>query len=396
MANIVVAGGSLGGLLVANLLHRSGHGVQLLEKAPQALDGRGAGIVTHPPLVDALHRAGVPRDAEMGVRVQQRIALDVHGNSVSTIEMPQILTSWGRLYAQLRDALPMECYRAGVEAQHIDQHADKVVVQTTAGEIVGDLLIASDGLRSTVRQQFAPEKTPVYAGYVAWRGVCDESVLSTRTRESLFDRFGFGLPDGEQIIGYPVAGANHSTSPGERRYNFVWYRSAPEGARMTELLTDADGVHYPTGIPPHRVDWRQVHHMRQSACAILAPQFAEIVEKTAQPFLQPIFDVTSEQIAFGRVALMGDASFVARPHVGAGVTKAAEDALALVDCIDAEGANEAAFVRYQQRRRSIGQETVERGRMLGRYMQAQSTVNGLSEPREVERVLRETAALWGR
>jgi hypothetical protein len=34
--------------------------------------------------------------------------------------------------------------------------------------------------------------------------------------------------------------------------------------------------------------------------------------------------------------------------------------------------------------------------MLGRYMQAQSTVNGLSEPREVERVLRETAALWDR
>jgi 2-polyprenyl-6-methoxyphenol hydroxylase-like FAD-dependent oxidoreductase len=278
----------------------------------------------------------------------------------------------------------------------IDQHADGIVAQTASGEITGDLLVASDGLRSTVRQQFARHKTPVYAGYVAWRGVCDESVLSSRTCETLFGRFGFGLPDGEQIIGYPVAGANHSTKPGERRYNFVWYRSAPEGASLTELLTDADGTHYPTGIPPHRVDWRQVHHMRQSACAILAPQFAEIIEKTAQPFLQPIFDVSSDQIAFGRVALMGDASFVARPHVGAGVTKAAEDALALVDCINAQGATEAALMRYQERRLSIGQETVERGRMLGRYMQAQSTVNGLSEPREVERVLLETAALWGR
>ncbi len=136
--------------------------------------------------------------------------------------------------------------------------------------------------------------------------------------------------------------------------------------------------------------------MRQSACSILAPQFAEVIEKTAQPFLQPIFDVSSDQIAFGRVALMGDASFVARPHVGAGVTKAAEDALALVDCIHHEGANEGALVRYQERRLRIGQETVERGRMLGQYMQAQSTVNGLSEPREVERVLRETAALWDR
>ena len=396
MAKIVVVGGSLGGLLVANLLHRAGHAVQLLEKASQALDGRGAGIVTHPPLVDALHVAGVPGDAEMGVAVQERVALDVHGNSVSTIEMPQILTSWGRLYAQLREALPEACYRSGVELLSVDQSVGGVVARTGAGEIAGELLIASDGLRSTVRQQFAPQKTPVYAGYVAWRGVCDESVLSTRTRETLFGRFGFGLPDGEQIIGYPVAGANHSTKPGERRYNFVWYRSAQEGASLSELLTDADGNHYPTGIPPQRVDWRQVHHMRQSACSILAPQFAEVIEKTAQPFLQPIFDVSSDQIAFGHVALMGDASFVARPHVGAGVTKAAEDALALVDCIHHEGANEGALVRYQERRLRIGQETVERGRMLGQYMQAQSTVNGLSEPREVERVLRETAALWDR
>lgn len=396
MAKIVVVGGSLGGLLVANLLHRSGHDVQLLEKASQALDGRGAGIVTHPPLVDALHRAGVPRDSEMGVQVQERVALDVHGNSVSTIEMPQILTSWGRLYVQLRDALPTECYRAGVEVQRVDQRADGIVALTTSGEIPGDLLIASDGLRSTLRQQFVPQMMPVYAGYVTWRGVCDESVLSNRTRETLFGRFGFGLPDGEQIIGYPVAGANHSTTSGERRYNFVWYRSAPEGPSLIELLSDADGTHYPTGIPPHRVDWRHVHHMRQAACAILAPQFAEIVEKTGQPFLQPIFDVSSDQIAFGRVALMGDASFVARPHVGAGVTKAAEDALALVACINAHGANEAALLSYQTQRLPIGQQTVERGRMLGRYMQAQNTVNGLSEPREVERVLRETAALWDR
>ncbi len=34
-------------------------------------------------------------------------------------------------------------------------------------------------------------------------------------------------------------------------------------------------------------------------------------------------------MAFGRVALVGDAAFVIRPHVGGGVVKAAEDAAAL-------------------------------------------------------------------
>jgi len=394
MARIIVVGGSLGGLLVANLLHRAGHDVQLLEKASQALDARGAGIVTHPPLLDALHRAGVPRDDEMGVQVAERVTLDVAGGAVSVIAMPQVLTSWGRLYTQLRAALPAARYHVGVEVSAVEQDATTVTAQTTDGPVQADLLVASDGLRSAVRQQFAPDIAPSYAGYVAWRGVCDEAVLSSRTQRTLFSRFGFGLPDGEQMIGYPVAGAQHSTRPGERRYNFVWYRSAPEATELVSLLTDADGVHFPDGIPPHRVDWRKVHAMRHDAQAILAPQFAEIVEKTAQPFLQPIYDVSSTQIAFGRVALMGDASFVARPHVGAGVTKAAIDALAVVDSIQAEGATPAALLRYQGLRLLAGQETVERGRQLGRYMQAQSTVNGRSEPREVERVMRETATLW--
>jgi len=39
-------------------------------------------------------------------------------------------------------------------------------------------------------------------------------------------------------------------------------------------------------------------------------------------------------MTFGRVALVGDAGlFVARPHVGTGVTKAALDAQALADAL---------------------------------------------------------------
>ena len=39
-----------------------------------------------------------------------------------------------------------------------------------------------------------------------------------------------------------------------------------------------------------------------------------------------IFDIETPRIALGRVVLLGDAAFVALPHVGAGVTKAALDA----------------------------------------------------------------------
>ena len=58
MAKIIVVGGSLGGLLVANMLCRTGHEVTVLEKALVSLDGRGAGIVTHSLLVAAMERCG--------------------------------------------------------------------------------------------------------------------------------------------------------------------------------------------------------------------------------------------------------------------------------------------------------------------------------------------------
>ena len=397
MARIVVVGGSLGGLLAANMLLRAGHEVNVIEKAAGALDGRGAGIVTHPGLIAALERAGVVVDETLGVRVESRRVLDVHGEVVASLVMPQVLTSWGRLYTLLRDAFPNEYHHRGWTVTHVDTEPRGVVVHCDGpgdcakrGTFEADLLIASDGIRSAVRAQFAPQVEPVYAGYVAWRGVCDEALLSRFTRETIFEHFGFGLPPGEQLIGYPVAGPNNVTTLGRRCYNFVWYRAAKAERELIDLMTDADGIHHQGGIPPNKVSWRHIAAMREAARSLLAPQFAEILEKTAQPFLQPIFDVSSDRLVFGRVALMGDAAFVARPHVGMGVTKAADDAMALVDALAAHPALDEALATYQAARLEAGAAIVQRGRMLGAYMQAQG--RGRSEVRrDPAEVLRETA-----
>ncbi|OYY07664.1 MAG: monooxygenase, partial [Polynucleobacter sp. 35-46-11] len=127
---------------------------------------------------------------------------------------------------------------------------------------------------------------------------------------------------------------------------------------------------------------------------ILAPQYAEILEKTASPFLQAIYDVRSEQIVFDRIALMGDAAFVGRPHVGMGVTKAGDEAMVIARHIAQLGATPAALAAYSSERLQLGQQVVARAQYLGRYMQAQGSKgsrDGNSLRRNADTVMAETA-----
>jgi 2-polyprenyl-6-methoxyphenol hydroxylase-like FAD-dependent oxidoreductase len=71
-------------------------------------------------------------------------------------------------------------------------------------------------------------------------------------------------------------------------------------------------------------------------------------------------------MTFGRVALIGDAAFVGRPHVGLGVTKAVADAKCLADSLSAAGDDvESGLKSFNDVRKPIGDRVVARGRELG-------------------------------
>ena len=393
MAKILVVGGSLGGLFVGNLLHCAGHEVHILEKVLGSLDGRGAGIVTHPSLMQALSLVGITLDDNICVPVQGRVTLDAKGDTIAQMHLPQVLTSWSRLYHLLKEKFPASRYHGGKALHRLEQDTAHVTAYCEDGtQFTGDLLIASDGLRSAVRAILCPKAMPEYAGYVAWRGVCDEHLLSQHTLNTLFEYFSFGLPEGEQILGYPVAGLNNNITPGNRRYNFVWYHQAPADNALRDLLTDADGNYFPQGIAPVKVSYKHIAHIRERARKTLAPQWAEVLEKTGMVFFQPIYDVYSEKIAFEKIALMGDASFVARPHVGMGVSKAAEDAMSLCNYIEQLGASPEAILAYQDDRLRIGQRVIARAQYLGQYMSAQGQEELKKDLQGIaKRVMAETA-----
>ena len=72
---------------------------------------------------------------------------------------------------------------------------------------------------------------------------------------------------------------------------------------------------------------------------------------------------------FDRVALLGDAAFVARPHVGVGVLKAGEDAFELARCLSGSSSIAAALDRYQDARLPVARDTVRLGRRLGAFIE---------------------------
>jgi 2-polyprenyl-6-methoxyphenol hydroxylase-like FAD-dependent oxidoreductase len=278
------------------------------------------------------------------------------------------MMSWDRLFRLIREQLPDRCYHAGRTIVGFETDEDGVTVRLAdGGRARADWLIGADGIRSSVRRQLLPELEPAYAGYVAWRGLIEERAMSAAARAALCQHMAFCLPPGEQMLGYPVPGADEALAPGQRRYNLVWYRPVA-AAELPLLLTDADGRRYDMSIPPARMAALPVAEMRTAAAALVAPCFLEVVRLLERPFIQAIYDLESPRLAFGRVILIGDAAFVARPHAGMGATKAVLDAVTLARALAAP--DPAASLRdWESRRLRYGQALVARARWLGNYLE---------------------------
>ncbi|MDO8875417.1 MAG: FAD binding domain-containing protein [Pseudolabrys sp.] len=369
----IVIGGSMSGLLSALLLQRSGWDVHVYERVEGELSGRGAGIVAQQELIARLRGLGL-ETSELGVHIVKRQIIDAQGRVTREIECPQVATAWERVYRLLRDAFPPERYHRGRGLSKFTQDARAVQAHFSDGETIeGDLLVGADGIRSTVRQQCLPEVVPLYAGYSAWRAMIAEDAFPPETHRAVFPIMSFGLPPGEQFLSYPVAGPDNDLRPGKRRTNVIWYRPADEHGKLQWLLTDDSGKTHAISIPPPLIRKEAIAEMHDAAERLLAPQFRAVVRLIEEPILQPIYDLVSPRMAFGRVAIVGDAAFVARPHVGAGVSKAADDAAALVNALQQHDDVESALKAYEAARLDENVRIIEWARHLGAYLQASQT-----------------------
>jgi len=357
----------MSGLFAAAFLRQIGWNAEVYERSAVELVGRGAGITTHPELLQALASSGATTH-NLGVKVERRIALDRTGQVIAEKCLPQILTSWDRLQRLLRETIDPAHYHLGWNFERVEQDGSGVHVHFSGGRVEkGDILIGGDGIRSGVRATVQPDVQPIYAGYYIWRGAPKEADLSPRALAEVFPYFSFFLPAQQQVICYPIAGFDDDLRPGHRRFNFIWYGVADAGL-LKQMCVDDRGHQHDYSVPPPLIRKELIAALRDEGEDALPPAINDCLRVIEQPFFTPIYDFIAPRIVSGRVALVGDAAANARPHMGFGVSKAGCDAQALADALRDHDTIDSALAAYNRVRQPLGETIVKHSRKLGTYM----------------------------
>lgn len=372
---VAVIGGSLGGLTAACLLADAGHDVTVYERSPVELEERGAGIGFLPETYRYLVERTSMRLDEVAVTTDHIRYLDRAGRVVHDSAHRYRFSSWNTVYRCMLGAFGGARYRLGHELVSLTQDARGVDLLFANGHAVRTpLAVCADGVGSLARATLLPDVRPQYSGYVAWRGVVPETQLSDATRAALDDAITYHVYANSHILVYPIPGRDGSVAPGERLVNIVWYRNYLEGGDLDDLLTDRNGVRREISMPPGTLRDEHVAEARAVAAARLPAPIAEVVAAIEQLFVQVVLDVEVPRMAFGRIALMGDAAWVGRPHAAAGTAKAAEDAWRLVDALGAHGDDPVgALAAWEPGQMALGASLVARTRAIGRRSQFDGT-----------------------
>ncbi|MFC9078361.1 FAD-dependent monooxygenase [Streptomyces sp. NPDC057062] len=326
----LVIGGSAGGLAAAHALRAIKAEVAVYERSAGTMSARGAGIVMQPEVETLLNHLGM-RAQSVCVELHERQQLDAHGKS-TRYRAPQLMTAWDTLYRALREPLAGVCYRldSTLRRVHVDGH--DVTAEFSDGYTArGNFLVGADGLGSATRKLLASDTGPVYAGYVAWRGLEPESHMPADLLKLLAGRFTFFASSGMQMLCYLVPGANGELEEGARRVNWVWYVNVAD-SNLPKLLIGRSGKRYAHFLPPGELPTDTVERIAHQANASLPPPLAALVG-LSEVFMQPVFDLAPRRMVADHAALIGDAAGTVRPHTASGTSKALGDAAGLATAL---------------------------------------------------------------
>ena len=331
--NVLIAGGGIGGLAAALACSRAGWSVRLLERAA-AFSEVGAGIQTGPNVTRLLHAWGLG-DALASVAVfpsHLQVRSAASGRELGVLRLgdtaqrrysaPYATLHRADLHSLLLDAvrqradveLTLDCGLTG-----FTQTPQQVSVQTHAEHLTeADLLLGADGLWSAVRQCLLGDGPPRVTGHLAYRAMVLQASLPAHLRSQHITVW---LGRDLHVVQYPVRSGEW--------LNVVGIVHA--GTHASEQL---DGVQHDDAASDS-AEWDQhtsATHLRAALVGACAP-LQGLVNAIDSWRRWVLCDRPSlrraDQMARGRVALLGDAAHPMRPYLAQGAGMAIEDAAEL-------------------------------------------------------------------
>ena len=340
------------------------------------MQARGAGIVVLPMTERYFTERGENFDRNVALTLTNWSYINRGDEIISENPTRDRFSSWNTVYRALLDVMPPDHYHLSSEMVGFDQSEAEVTVRFSNGTTTTvDLLVCADGTSSTGRSLLLPDVNPAYSGYVAWRGTVPEAAISDHARRAFEDAMIYQVLDHSHILIYAIPSDDNRIDPGHRLLNFVWYRNYAPGAAFEDLMLDRNGEQRPLTMPPGMVRDEHLAELHAAARLELAPTMAEVVLACPDPFIQAVTDVTSPQMAFGRVVLLGDAAWVLRPHVAAGTAKAAADGWALLEALEEHGGDiSAALTTWEARQLEVARNGFAKTVAMGRAAQVDATM----------------------
>jgi len=364
VADVIIAGGGIGGLTAALGLHRAGLPVQVFESVDR-IQALGVGINLLPHAVRELDALGLADElAGNGLTPTTLAYFTKRGEPIwdeprglaAGYRWPQISIHRGVLHTILHAAALAEI---GADRIHTGCHLDRLTdtgdgveatfIDRRTGAISatakGAMLIACDGIHSVARRHFYPDEgMPKWNGSLLWRGLADgDRVFDGRTM------IWAGHPR-QKFVLYPLL----DLPDGRQQLNFI----AELRTDNTELL--------------EREDWNQAGDLSD-----FLPEFEEwkfpwldvpaLIASAPGTFLFPMVDRDPvERWSFGRVTLLGDAAHPMYPIGSNGASQAILDARTLAGCLRSYPNDvEQALARYDEVRRPATSAIVLANRGLG-------------------------------
>ncbi|SDH60582.1 salicylate hydroxylase [Alteribacillus persepolensis] len=331
---VVIIGGGIGGAATAVALKNQGIHADLYEQAP-VIKEVGAGIGMRPPTVKFFKDWGIYNEIERKSEKSSFMQILTSTGEVLINEEWPLLTNnpedrWARLIhrADLIDIffnqLPSESIHLNHKCDSIIDYGDHAEIHFDNGNsVVADLVIAADGIRSTVRSKLFSNVEPVYSHTHAYRAVVEEKETFNLAPDNTFKVF----VDGET---------------GNHVYFMPLHHRKQVSFDVTVSSADAS--------------WRPEVEKKDILQCLenFDSKIQKIAEKIDNYTCRSIYDIDPlERWHSDCITLLGDAAHAMLHHQGQGANSAIQDGGVLAESIRDAATIPEALQIYQARRKPI-------------------------------------------